>query len=234
MNDQTAFSQLLANWHGIVPPASPLGQWQQQLDALKHDQARLVEEGRWLRGRDDFFGVLRLQRRETLHSAAIAWLIDPAARHGLGVAFLQALLGHLFPDETFAHLHAARAVCEVTRGPCRADIVIELPGLLVVIENKVDALESPRQCAILYEQFGPEPNTRYVFLTPDARAPHTAEGRPFVCLGYATVRRLLAEALQGSLPSSVNAPRGPATASGRPVAEDYLRTLQKEFPRDAR
>jgi hypothetical protein len=193
-----------------------------------------VEEGRWLRGRDDFFGVLRLQRKETLHSAAIAWLVDPAARHGLGVSFLQALLGHLFPGEDFAQLHAARAVCEVTRGPCRADIVIELAGVVVVVENKVDAIESPRQCAILHEQFGPEPNTRYVFLTPDGRAPETAEETPFVCFGYATVRTLLSEALRSTPASSVGAAGRPGAASGRPVAEDYLRTLQKEFPHDPR
>jgi hypothetical protein len=44
--------------------------------------------------------VRRLHRRELAQSAALAWVCDPEARHGLGDRFLRAVLAELATLQT--------------------------------------------------------------------------------------------------------------------------------------
>ena len=93
----------------------------------------------------------------------------------------------------------------------------------IVIENKVDANESPRQCDILFERFEEDPGARFIFLTPSGRRPDTATGdaaEAFAAISYARLRDALAEALSARVVGSTSA---------RHIAEDYLRTLRREF-----
>ncbi len=164
-----------------------------------------------------------MERTEIRHSRLIAWLLDPLAHHGLGSSVLRGLLDRCFPGEDFEPLEEAKPECEVVRGPYRADIVVWLAGRTLIIENKVDAPESPGQCDGMCHEFANDPDPYYVFLTPQGRPPEASTGLGrdlFRPIAYRDLRDLLRGALgaQGS--------RG----EGRHIAEDYLRTLAREFP----
>ncbi len=216
------FDRLLGEWRAFQSGPASIDDWEASFSSLVREQQSLREVGAWTHGRDDLFGILGVQRGETLHSAMVAWLLDPCARHGLGTRFLDLVLRRAFPDEGFDRLGDARVTCEVTRGACRADIVIEVGSACIVVENKVDAPESLRQCDILYETFGGTPGARFVFLTPTGRPPATATGdalEAFATLGYGDIRGSLETALKEQSATSV-----PCRA-----ATDYLQTLKKEF-----
>lgn len=220
------FVRMLADWQALAAesPLTDLDEWQRAIAAMSEDERRLRAAGGWVHGRDDVLGILGLERAEVRHSALLAWLCDSCARHGLGVRFLGGVLERAFPNVTFAGLADVRIECEVVRGPCRADIVLWLPDTTVVIENKVDAPESERQCDILFEEFAMDLAPRFILLTPSGGRPETATGAAadaFASLSYADVRTILATALD------VTASQRAAT--GRCIAENYLRTLRREF-----
>jgi len=87
-------------------------------------------------------GVIGQERQELAHSAAIAWLLDPRMPHGLGSRLLSALASSCYPDEAFAELGQAWTDREVARANARIDILVHGPNVTLVLENKVDALES--------------------------------------------------------------------------------------------
>jgi len=227
-SDEAAFSLVLRDWESLPKPQVPdISQWPDALARMAKEEQELRAQGKWLRGRDDFFGVLGLQRAEIRHSAMIAWLLDPCAKHRFGSRFLRAFLRDTFPDVPLEPLEDAQIRCEVARGECRADIVIVLPscGVTIIVENKVDAVEGERQCDILFECFGKDEGARFLFLTPSGTAPTTATGEAkdaFKSLGYAAVRTMLETVLRETQPSLDGGP-------GRSLAEDYLRTLKREF-----
>lgn len=222
MNHEANFNQLLAEWRSI-PDAkgASVEEWERSFETLEREELGLRERGAWVHGRDDLFGIVGMGRSELAHSAMVAWLLDPCARHGLGTRFLTKFLARAFGDEPFQDLAGVRVRCEVSRGECRADIVLELVCATVIVENKVDAEESPRQCDVLFERFGGDPGARFVFLTPTGRRPATATGEAeaaFAAIGYRDIRSALEAAL-----SEVS------VGSARHAAEDYLRTLRREF-----
>jgi hypothetical protein len=217
---------LAQEWSSLASRgAVDIGRWEAAVERLRAEEHGLRAEGHWTRGRDDLLGVLGLHRDEVRHSRAIAWLLDPSAHHGLGTRVLAGLLATLFPDDASppAALALARPRCEVPLLDGRLDIVVDAPGLHLVIENKVDAPEGPGQCEY-YERHIQRPDARFVLLSPDGREARTAEPgvrSGFRPLRYATLARLLDDALRS----------GPANARGRAAAEEYLRTLKREFCR---
>lgn len=221
---EAEFSRVLEDWRATCGTArTSVSDWERDIRTLVDEERSLRTDGAWLHGRDDLFGVLGINRAEIRHSAMIAWLLDPSARHGLGTRFLDSFLERAF-NRAFEDTDRARTTCEVAREECRADIVVDTPTWNIIIENKVDANESPRQCDILYERFAREGIARFVFLTPSGRKPESASGEAaaaFASLGYRDVRDLLARALC-STPAA-------QSSRGRHIAEDYLRTLEREF-----
>lgn len=222
--DEQRFSDLLREWSTARRGATQeqLDAWVSALDEMTREEADLRGAGRWVRGAADVFGILGISRAEVRHTRFIAWLMDPAARHGLGPRFLELILTRTFPGEEFPSLDRATPVCEVVRGECRVDIVVWAPELTLVVEAKVDADEGPAQCDYQYDQFCGEVGSRFIFLSPRGRAPRTVTGEAreaFRSLSFAAVRDDLRAALAASQP-----------VIGRGAAEDYLRTLEREFP----
>jgi len=74
--------------------------------------------------------------------------------HGLGSRLLSALASSCYPDEAFAELGQAWTEREVARENARIDILVHGPNLTLVLENKVDALESEGQCDTYYDFLG--------------------------------------------------------------------------------
>jgi hypothetical protein len=222
-----AFDAMRVEWASIARRGRPeVVGWQRKIACLVGEEQVLRAEGRWLHGRSDYLGILGQERSELGHSAMIAWLLDPCGRHGLGSRLLERVVrlvhGGRLPLRPEA-LATARSRCEVAVGEGRLDIVVDAPGVLLVIENKVDVdgREAPGQCDAHFDELCGS-DARFVLLSPDGRA--AASDREdvrsaFRPLTYRALARLLREAL---LHSSKR-------ADARRVAEDYLRTLDKEF-----
>jgi hypothetical protein len=145
--------------------------WESQLAVLVEEESVLRAQGRWLRGPHDLLGVIGRRRRELTHTAALAWLLDPIGAHGLGTAPLAGLLrliGADVPGEDV--LGWCRPVREVTVERTRVDLLIDGPGMRLVVEVKVDAHEGDRQTERLVRHFDEE-GARFVFLTRSGAMP---------------------------------------------------------------
>lgn len=197
--------------------------WEARFAVAKAERDQLVGERRWVGGPGDLLGVLGLQRWELSHSAVVAWLLSPWGRHLLGRALLRKLLEHCFGEGDYGPLDGARPMREVARPQCQADIVVEAEGFTLVIENKVDADEGPRQCQRIYDDFCEDPNPLFLFLSPGGDEPCTTETdaakEAWKTLSY----RCFADLLEGVLP-----PDGPHDPAGWTV-HNYLMTLRREF-----
>lgn len=199
--------------------------WEDEFHAMKAEYLVLRTQGLWQRGASDLLSILGRERREIYHSAMLGWLFDPLAPHGLGVRFLQAFLQDLF-SESCVELEASNVDmrCEEVRDNCRADIVVRTDRFTMVLENKLDAVESEAQCQRLYEAFSRDGNARFVFLSPSGSPPRTAVGaskEAFVPLSYRDLRKCLERVFNDTLDA-------PQTV-GRQSALNYLGTLMKEF-----
>jgi hypothetical protein len=204
--------------------ARKAARWESALLEMQAEQRALREAGRWVGGPYDLLSIISYARNELVHSAAVSWLLDPGMRHGLGTRVLEFVLEHCFPDDHFSDLALANVYTEVTREQSRIDILVEAPGLTLIIENKVDALESSGQCDTYFRLFGDEPGARFVFLSPQGRAPTTATGpaaEAFVPVSY----RAIADALRRALDETSAERHAPARAA----AEAYLVTLERRL-----
>jgi hypothetical protein len=147
----------------------------------------------------NIFKILGIERDEArFHSAMLANLLNPIQSHKQNLLFLKSFLELCithdlqFPVPTEAMETGYWEVkCEYDVHPHgRIDILIRNSTLryLVVIENKVDALEQENQLARysewLYKQKINYPIQALVFLTPEGRRPYTASDSPVFCLSY--------------------------------------------------
>jgi len=200
--------------------------WKAAVDSMQLEYEELVAKGEWFRGPSDLLSIIGRPRYETYHSAMIAWLLDPLARHMLGDRFLRAFLVACNTDWAFdkALLATPTITCEETRDNCRADIIFRVSGFTLVIENKVDASEGDTQCDRLFNAFNKDEDACFLFLTPTGRRPRTATGEAaeaFCTLSYSQLRSCLKSALDNS--SNL------AASVGRATAINYLTTLMKDF-----
>lgn len=210
--------ELKAAWSD-VPQSRTLAvaSWWPRLTSMTDEVAALRAQGRWNRGPTDLLTVCRLHRRELAQSAALAWVCDPEARHGLGDRFLRAVLAQTgdAPDVS----PSVEVEVEVTRGRSRADVVVSGPFWSIVLEVKVDAGEGDGQCQRLFDDWSEDPDPRFVFLTRTGYHPisaFTVEARQaWRPMRWGHVLKLLREA----------AALGDLNAPGRPALEEWMRTL---------
>lgn len=67
-SDEASFARVLLDLTNLrAAAASDLAQWTRSLERMAAEERALRAEGKWLRGRDDIFGVLGLQRAEIRH-----------------------------------------------------------------------------------------------------------------------------------------------------------------------
>ena len=109
---------------------------------VREAKAKLAASGELF----NLFAITRIERVEVnTHSAMIAELLNPEGRHGKGGHFLKLFLSTMgFEHE--CSLSEARVHKEQTfSGYGRVDIVIHLRDHLILIENKIDALDGDQQ-----------------------------------------------------------------------------------------
>jgi hypothetical protein len=207
----------------------------QRLAEVRAEAAALKATGRWVSGSADLLSVIGQGRQELVHTRILAWLVDPIGRHGMGDLFLRRLLATLWPDDEFdvQHVRVSREQSSigVAEGEdellsARADLVIRLPSDTIVIENKVDAAEQPRQCERLFRAFQREPaRIHYVFLSPSGRHPATVE-TDLARLAWTPLSYL---SLRDVLKATIDAMGPPIAELGRQSVEQYIGTLERRF-----
>ena len=141
----------------------------------------------------NIFRILRFEHGEIRHSNFLAWLLQPAEPHGLGITFLAALLARICRDAgkpTQSRLiHKALVgspLVQVVRewstgGDGALDLLLRIRGsgshdLVIAIENKVWAKQSQNQLRRYREAvrkaFPVECEFLYIFLSKRDQSPH--------------------------------------------------------------
>lgn len=205
--------------------------WDRRFRELRGEHQELVNSGLWVSGPEDLLSVIGRRGDELIHSAVIAWLMTPTARHGHGSRILDAMVRFAWPDDPrpTGPVVVRREVpmeSVITGDQARADIVVNIGDSILVIENKVWAVEGPRQCERLYRTWVDEAtDVRWLLLSPHGRPPRTTETpealEAWGCLSYPILAGFVAEALRLSA--------GAAGSIGRQTARQYLTTLVATF-----
>jgi hypothetical protein len=136
------------------------------------------------------FTTLDLGLRETAHTNALTWLLNPSEEHEFGHALLRPLVREIFGFSEVPNLSGVSAVSEFpTKGERgRLDLHITgvwtLPGSSIeqrfraIIETKIDADEGSEQCSRYEDHASRTADSdeclSLVFLTRDGREPSTA------------------------------------------------------------
>lgn len=200
--------------------------WRGAMSEMRRQHGRLVSDGLWLTGPSDFLAIVDQARAENTHSRMLQWLLKPTGRHGLGSGLVRRLMEHCTGEPAPASLAVRNVVFSQWRNDREADLVVWGEDFTLVIENKVDAKEQPRQCDDLYANFKNEKAPRFLFLTPDGRKPSTATTPgaldAFKTLSWPEVSAMIEAALNESRPAS-------ARVAAVDVVRTYLRTLQEQF-----
>ena len=174
---ETRLAQMSEEWTVILTSTSGdreiTGRWERSIDSMWREADSLRDQGRWRAGHRTLMHALGVQYREAFLTAGLAWLLAPDGWHGLGSRALSGLIGQLGLPSAVSY--PVSVAVEETRsgGETRADLVVRMPGVTLLIEAKVYAGEQPGQCDRLAEAWADEKPT-LVFLTLDGRLPYTA------------------------------------------------------------
>jgi len=224
------FNRMVNEWQEVRRRRAGVlsDRWQALYEQFVERQQELRQRGQWFSGPKDLLSVIGRSRRETFHSAVLAWLLDPGAPHGLKARLLEAVLDTCFPSQQRDQrsLEGAVTECEVARRNSRADIVVWSSDVQLIFEVKVDHVERARQCDDIYKDFGHERGALFLFLTPRGREPVTATEdarEAFQTLSFRKVRTLLR-----GICDSVG--QDGTAAPGWHTVLCYLQTLEVEFP----
>ena len=222
---EAAINAVAVEWAALMTKA--VAEWDADMATMMAEQAQLVAKGRWVGGPADLLTVIGRGRRETYHSAILAWLMNPGGRHRLGTNFLRAVLDTctdapaVQPDT----LPGCASAVEVNGPSSRADIVVGGPGLHLIVEVKVDWVESDDQCQRLFNDHD-RPEARFVFLTPRGRVPRSCDDVTRACwaaLSFRQVRSTLERLVDGNSDLA-------ADEDAHATLRSYLATLRREFP----
>lgn len=179
----------------------------------------------------NIFRALAIERYEIRHSNFFAYLLDPRENHGLGDILLRKFLRDIFADSRAqertlfdADLMELRQV-DVRREWRGIDILVDLPGDVIAIENKVDSSEHTQQLkrykAIVDGEFGAK-RRHFVFLTPfGADATESEDQAVYISYSYAQIADILDNILvlyRESLSDKIAV-----------YISDYLTTIKREL-----
>jgi hypothetical protein len=183
------------------------------ITSMRREVDCLRDQGRWRGGHRALMHALGIHHREVYLTAGLAWLLDPDGWHGLGNQVLAGLLARLGLPPAIEHPVTVTTEEARSEGVTRADLIVRMPGMTLLIEAKVYADEQPGQCDRLADAWAPE-NPSLVFLTRDGRTPWTAirSARLWKLLTWAEVGMIVA-----------NAARTPDCAPG---ARELLTTIE--------
>jgi PD-(D/E)XK nuclease superfamily len=140
----------------------------------------------------NLFEALGIARNEQYQSRFLAFFLNPTESHDQGGLFLRTFLEHIQLTEIpLQPLDRTVVKLESVIAPYgRVDIVITLPDRrIILIENKVDAIEGDKQIARYQAWLTSKPQPTHgqhllVFLTPEGRAPQIVDPADVLCVSY--------------------------------------------------
>lgn len=140
----------------------------------------------------NLFKLFRRTTDELTYSHILSYLLDPKQSHGLGAAFLRAF-ANIIGLSSDLNYSMAEVQTEVACGCIRADIVIDIEELTVIIENKLYSIEGPEQTLAQEKSFRSDLQYRsrsivFVFLTPSGRS---AINTNFIPISYRDIATVL-------------------------------------------
>ena len=128
----------------------------------------------------NIFRILGIVRKEVVtHSNFLSWVLDPTQNHGLGEEFLMRFIVSCTGEDNINFSNKFKKISteytsNSSSGGERIDILIELEDLVVCIENKIDASESPEQLGAykrIVENDFSESRHLFIYLTPTGIEP---------------------------------------------------------------
>jgi hypothetical protein len=219
----SAFADLEQEWRSIAGERRSelsVEDWARLFEELKTEQGRLKGDGRWVSGHADLMHLAGVADLEVSHSNIVAWLLNPAGRHGFSDRLLRAILEDGWRDSDVPSTASAVVEREVPDGSRIADIVIYMGPTTLVIENKVLSDESKWQCEDLYQIWsGRGKDVRFLLLTRDGHPPRETQTQA----AADTWRRLSYPSLAGWLHE--NLPTPPQSLAQKTV-EQYVETIR--------
>ena len=229
--DVPAESDLFANlerrWRSLAVEPADLDDG--LLGLLLADERRLRATGRWVAGPTTLLEVLRLQHDEVRNCRVVRWLLDPLAPHGFGAETLHLVLERAnelaaeqgLEQREFPDSENATVIVEEARGSTRADIVINGPSWVVVVEAKIHAGEQYEQGQRLSDLW---PGATYVYLTRGGDDMATAGDEPWIRMRWGDVLKAVRGAAQ---PATDGAPSTPDVERARRAVYDYLHAARR-------
>lgn len=124
----------------------------------------------------NIFKVLGASKTEIRHSNFLAWLLDPNESHNLGGVFLKRFLREVFSSDRFENIDEIAVAgldltkTKVLREWSYIDILVEVDGTVICVENKVGSKEHSNQLArykkVVNNKY-PNHKKTFVYLTPE-------------------------------------------------------------------
>ena len=160
-----------------------------QIRRLLSEVQIVVKKNREMLDRTEWnFNVFKLcgiDHYENWHSKILAEFLNPHGTHGLGDEFLRLFLAQQRID--FVVTPFCEVATELSMNKGRMDIVIRDKEWVVVIENKVYAVEQEDQLTRYWEwakaNYG-EKNSKLLYLTLNGKESETANGVPYKPVSY--------------------------------------------------
>ena len=155
--------------------------------------------------RFNLFDVLKISRMEIRHSNMLGWLLDPNENHGMGDAFLKAIVQKMVENDSDGRYDVFQTLLldfySFTMYRERKDIdillVSEQEQFLIAIENKIGTQEHSNQLNRYREILDTDyPNYKkiLIFLTPDGDDPSDVEN--WDVLDYNMISEILEKQLR--------------------------------------
>lgn len=175
----------------------------------------------------NIFKVLGATRAEIRHSNFLAWLLDPNESHNLGGVFLKRFLREVFSSDRFENIDEIAVAgldlskTKVLREWNFIDILIEVDGIVICIENKVGTQEHSDQLArykkVVNNQYKNHKKT-FVYLTPEGLQSSSESYHP---ISYSFIVESLERVLEISGPS--------INEKVKSYIKDYIVTIKREI-----
>ena len=181
--------------------------------------------------RFNLFDVLKISRMEIRHSNMLAWLLNPNENHGLGDAFLKAIVQIVVQNDDNGRYNVLETLLidfysfVVYREWKNIDILLvsDAEKFLIAIENKIDSHEHDDQLKKYRDTLATDyPNYRkmYLYLTPEGEEPSDTDY--WDTLSYRDVVEALSEQRDAT----------ELTPDVALVVENYLDVLRRDIVED--
>ena len=199
---------------------------QSLLNQMAEKKQQAIDRGEYY----NVFDVLNLSRDEVRHSMFIANLLNPKGKHGLGIVPLKSftqILGLDFDDVDLKKCIVKReyvigSISQDKTSGGYIDRLLSINAYLIVIENKIDAGDQPKQLLRYHNFVESKPHT-LLYLTRHGKDPTKNSsdglecGNHYKCISY---RNEIVRWIKDCLRMAIDKPRI------REILQQYLNTIR--------